>query len=85
MMLTAGIAQETDHLAGMARIERPGRFIGQDQLGFLDQGPRNGHPLLLADRHLGGKMFQARPQADLPEQVRRGGALRLPRREGGAQ
>ncbi len=36
-------------------IERSGRFVAQQDVGLLGDGPRNGHPLLLPPESCAGK------------------------------
>ena len=47
-----------------ARVEVARRFIGQDQAGRVDQGPSNGHTLLLTARHLIRAVVHARAKTD---------------------
>ncbi len=45
-------AQEGQHLGRRVRVQVPGRLVGEDQIGPVDQGPGAGAPLLLAARQL---------------------------------
>ena len=70
------------------RIEVAGRLVGQEQGGVVDQGPGDGHPLLLAARHLRRFVVaRARPAPPAPAERRascrasaagRAGAARSP-------
>src|SRR3979409_28485 len=42
------------NLGPARRVERRRRFVGQDDVGFADDGPRNRHALLLAAAELLG-------------------------------
>src|SRR5271165_4520940 len=50
--------QQADDLVPGVLVEVAGRLVGQQDLGFLDQCPGNGHPLLLAARKLAGHVAQ---------------------------
>lgn len=50
-LLVGGQAQQFDHLFAVAPVQGAGRFVGEAKAGVLDQGPANGHPLLLAAGH----------------------------------
>jgi hypothetical protein len=39
-------------------IEVSGRFVGQNDIWFFDNGPSQSHPLLLAHRKLGGTVVE---------------------------
>ena len=52
-----------------ALVQVPGRLVGQQHLGLLDQGPGDGHPLLLAAGQLRRQVPQPLPQ---PEVLQRG-------------
>ena len=41
-------AHEREHLGAGTRVEVAGRLVGEDDLRPAGQGPRHGHPLLLA-------------------------------------
>ena len=64
-----------DLLAGV-RVEVSRRFVGKEQRGTVDQGPGDGHALLLSAGKLRGLVVQVLAQADLFEQL---GPLRAPR------
>ena len=61
-----------DLVAGLG-VELAGRLVGQDEHRLLDQGPGDGHALLLAAGELVGAVVEPVPQADLLEQL--GGPL----------
>ena len=42
------LLQQRHHLDAGRRVERAGRLVGEDQLGIVDQRPRDGDALLLA-------------------------------------
>ena len=66
---------------GRRRVERPGRFVSQDQRRIADQGPGHGHALLLTSGQLAGTVidpvgrFRPGPRRRWP-----GGAVRRARR-----
>ena len=53
-----------EHQLAGGVVQRPGRFVAQQHVGALDDGARNGHPLLLAAGELGRKMIAARRQSN---------------------
>ena len=56
---SCSLAQQVEHdfLVGFVEIARG--FVGQDQLGMIDQRPRQRHALLLAAGKRGGQMLEA--------------------------
>ena len=42
---------------GRLGVEGPGRLVGQDEVRVADQGPGNGHPLLLSARQFAGPVL----------------------------
>ena len=59
------LAQDLHHLDGGLRVERSGRLVGQDDLGVVDDGARDGHALHLTARELVGALVHllAQPHA----------------------
>ena len=45
--------EELMQFAGVVGVEVAGGLVGEDDLGFVDEGAGHGHPLLLAPRQLG--------------------------------
>src|SRR5918998_2687038 len=41
------LLEQPEHLAPGPRVQVPRRLVGEDDVGAFDQGPRDGHPLLL--------------------------------------
>src|SRR3546814_2528771 len=66
------LAQQPQHLLAGLLIERPGRLVRQDDLGAVDQRPRDGDALLLSAGELARRMLQTLGHAEAGEQ--RGGA-----------
>ncbi len=58
-VLVDDLAQEREHLASGASVERSGRLIGEHDLGPGDERPRDRDPLLLTAGELRGAMAQA--------------------------
>jgi hypothetical protein len=58
-----GLKQAND-LVSRVLVEVAGRFVGQQDLGLLDQGAGDGDPLLLAAGQLAGDVPQPVPEAD---------------------
>ncbi len=54
-----------DLFVGRVQVSRG--LVGQDDLRLVDQGPRDGHPLLLASRQLRRQMLRPVPQTYLVE------------------
>ncbi len=52
-------------------VELAGRFVGQQQLGVVDQRPGQRHPLLLAAGELVGAEMEAVAEPDLGQQLLR--------------
>ena len=59
--------ENVDHLQAGVRVEIPGGFVGEQQQRIVDQRARNGDPLLLPARQLGGRMPEPIPEADRAE------------------
>src|SRR5205814_1702352 len=51
------------------QIEVAGRLVGQEEQRIGQQGPRDGHPLLLAAGELIRKMLRARRESQLAEET----------------
>jgi hypothetical protein len=58
-----GLLEQLHDLLRGGGVERPGGLVGQQQPGLGDEGPGDGHPLLLAARHLGGDVLGPGRQA----------------------
>src|SRR5215216_4720720 len=56
--------QQLQHLVARARVEVAGGLVGQQHGRLGDQGPGNGHALLLAARELGGPVLEPVPEPD---------------------
>ena len=59
-----GVAQQRQHLAPGAQVERAGRLVGEQDLGLADQRAGDRHALLLAARELRRAMAGAIGQPD---------------------
>ena len=57
--------QRVHHDPGVAGIERSNRLVGEDDVGFLNQRPRNRHALLLAAGELVGALRRERGHIEL--------------------
>jgi hypothetical protein len=75
--LVPRLFQEGHDLVAGAFVEVPGGLIGEENSRFLDQGPRDGYPLLLAAGQLGGQVPGPVAQPG-PGQRLRGALLRSP-------
>ena len=64
-----GLAQQREHLAAGAQVERAGRLVGEHELGLADQRPRDRHALLLAAGELGRAMARAVGEPDGRERL----------------
>ena len=64
-----GALEEAQHLLGRVGVEVAGGFVGEDQVGTVDQGPGTGTALLLATRQLTRPMGQAIGDSELIDQV----------------
>ena len=53
------------------RVEVPGRLVGEEELGAIDEGAGDGDPLLLAPGQLGREVVAAAGEPDAREQVLR--------------
>ena len=67
----ADLLQQFHHLDAGLGVQRAGGLVGQDDIGVVDDGPGNGHPLHLAARHLAGALVQLVAQAHLFQGLRR--------------
>ena len=74
--LPVQILKEAQYLVRSAGIEVSGGFVRQNQHRNVHQGAGNGHPLLLATRHLVGTVRHAVCQPHLAQ-----GFLGIPRRQ----
>ena len=63
------LAQKGEHAAAGSSVKRPGRLVGEHDLGPGDERSRDRDPLLLAARELGGtvaqSLLQPNPSRDL--------------------
>ena len=66
-MSFAEAAQVTEDLVARIAVELTGRFIGQDERGFLQQGPRDRDSLLFASGEFLGTVCRPFTQTDLFE------------------
>jgi acyl-CoA thioesterase-1 len=57
-------AQQGQDLAAVVAVQVAGGFVGQEDQGVGDQGPGDGHALLLTAGQLGGKMSPPLVHAD---------------------
>jgi len=62
-------AEELHDVAGGLAVEIAGRFVGEDDARFVDEGPGDGHPLPLATGKLVGPVMSPVPHADLVEDL----------------
>src|SRR6266849_3384920 len=62
--LPVEILEERHDLHAGMRVERAGGLVGQDQDRIVDEGARDGHPLLLPARELGRVMVLPLREAD---------------------
>ena len=65
--------EEEAHFVARPRVEVAGRLVREDEPGARDERARDGHALLLAARKLRGRVVEARPETDLPQQLPRAG------------
>ena len=56
-------------ILGLVRGQVSGGFVGEDDPGMVDQGPGDGHPLLLAAGELVGPVVDAVGQSDLSQNL----------------
>ncbi len=70
------LAEEAHHQPGRLRILVAGRLVGEEQVGPHHRGTRQGRPLLLAERDLGGRPPGQRAEGEHVEH-RRGFGDRL--------
>ena len=52
-------SKQFENCLGAFRVQISGGLIGEDDLGFTDNGARDGHSLLFAARHFRWLVFQA--------------------------
>src|SRR5215211_4040128 len=62
--LAVEAGQQFQDLLARARVEVAGGLVGQQHGRVADQGPGDGHPLLLAPRELGGPVLEPVPEPD---------------------
>jgi hypothetical protein len=60
--------QDLHDLDAGPAVQVAGGLVGQDQLGLVHEGPRDGHPLLLAAGELVGSVVGAAAQPDRLEE-----------------
>src|SRR5512139_309479 len=65
--VAAQLFHEHQHVFGRSAVEIAGGFIGHQQGRVRDQGPRDGHPLLLASGELTGMVIHAIREVDQPQ------------------
>ena len=63
------VAQQVHDLHARLGVEGAGGFVGQQDLGVVDEGARDGDALHLATRHLRGLLVDVVLQADALEGV----------------
>ena len=66
-VLTGHLGQDSHHGVGPRGVERADRFVGQQQVGFLEQDAGDGRALLLATGQLVGPLPQLLGDADRVE------------------
>src|SRR5260370_39850142 len=69
LLFSAQSTEQFDDFFARVRIQVPSRFIGQNQIGLVDQSSGNGDTLLFAARKLVGLVFQPLLQAHPGQQV----------------
>jgi hypothetical protein len=77
--------EEIDDRIARVRVEIPGGFVGKEDAGTVDEGTRDGNPLLFAPAQFRREVVEALAEADTFEQFlrgRRGVTPADPRREG---
>ena len=62
--LLVKLAQQAQHDLFVQRVEIAGRLVGENDLGIIDQRPRNADALLLASGKLRGQVMRAIAQAN---------------------
>ena len=72
------LAQEREHGAAGAGVERAGRLVGEDHVGLADERAGDRHALLLAARQLRRAVAGAVAEADALERVAHGRAGQPP-------
>ena len=75
------VAQQREHLAAGAQVQRAGRLVGEHDLGLADQRPGDRHPLLLAAGELRGAVAGAVAEADRGQRLARPRRAEPPARE----
>ena len=77
---SSGVAGEVEqavhHLRARMRIEIAGRFVGQQNIGIIHQGPGDRRALLFAAGEFGWTVVQAVAQAHAVQQFRRARGMR---------
>lgn len=65
-----GKAEEVAHdLGSIAGVEIAGRLVGEDDLGLVGEGARDGNPLLLSPTELGRQVVEALAETDEGEEL----------------
>ena len=63
------ILQQLHDLDARLAVQCAGGFVGQQDVGVVDEGAGDGHALHLATRHLGGTLVELVPEAHLPQRL----------------
>ncbi len=63
------VEEETDDLLREIVVEIPGRLVGDQDLGLIDQRARDGDPLLLSSRKLAGEARHAVRESDAAQRL----------------
>ena len=66
---TVEIEDHVDDVSGRVGVEISGRLVGQQETRAIDEGPSEGHPLLLAAAQLCRVVVLAIPEANLTEEI----------------
>jgi hypothetical protein len=66
--VAVNLFEKRQQFPGISAVEVAGGLIGQEQIGTMGQGTYDGHPLLLADRHLPGLSIPEMIDAHGPEE-----------------
>ncbi len=72
-VLAPQVFQQADDLVPGALVQVAGRLVGQEHLGFLDQGPSDRDPLLLTAGQFGRQVPEAAGQAYRGQRLLRAG------------
>ena len=75
--LAVELRQRLHDLVRGARVEIPGRFVGEEQARGIDQGPGDRHPLLLAAGELARRVARAIAKPEPVQRRSRSGITRL--------